>query len=69
MTILGKLSTHADGVLPLHLRTLNSGARIPIDMSRHFLAHMSAKSPLNITPNTSGVIPEVSENPPFVRLL
>ena len=33
----------------------------PIDTSGNFLAHMSAESPSNISPNPSEVISEVSE--------
>ena len=34
----------------------------PIDTSRNFLPHMSAHSPLNISPNPSEVISKVSEH-------
>ena len=33
----------------------------PINMRRNFPAHVSAESPLNISPNPSEVISEVSE--------
>ena len=36
-------------------------AQPPIDMSGNLLAHMSAESPSNISPNPSEVISEVSE--------
>ena len=49
------------GVLaPVSEHTQHS-ARLPINPSGIFSAHMSAKSPLNISPNLSEVISEVSE--------
>ena len=33
----------------------------PMDMSRNYLAHMSANPPLNVSPNPSEVISEVLE--------
>ena len=49
------------GVLAPHLRTLDGSARGPIDISEKFLAHVSAESHSNISPNPSEVISEVSE--------
>ena len=49
------------GVLAPRLRTLDVSARPPIDTRGNFPAHMSAESPLNISPNLSEVISEVSE--------
>jgi hypothetical protein len=43
------------GVLAPHLRTLDRSARLPIDTSRNFPAHISAEPPLNISPNFSEV--------------
>ena len=49
------------GVLAPRLRTLDVSARPPIETSGNFPAHMSAESPLNISPNFSEVISKVSE--------
>ena len=49
------------GVLAPCLRTLDGSDRPPIDTSGNFPAHMSAESPLNISPNLSEVISKVSE--------
>ena len=49
------------GLLDARLRTLDSVTGPPINMSRQFSAHISAKSPLNISPNSSEVVCEVSE--------
>ena len=49
------------GVLAPRLRMLEVSAIPPIDTSRNFPLHMSAESPLNISPNLSEVISEVSE--------
>jgi hypothetical protein len=49
------------GVLAPRLRTLDVTARPLIDTSEKISAHMSAESPLNISPNLSEIIPEVSE--------
>ena len=49
------------GVLAPRLRTLDVSARPPIDTSGNFPAHVSAESPLNISPNLSEVISKVSE--------
>ena len=49
------------GVLATRLRTLDGSARPPIDTSRIFPTHVSAESPLNISPNLSEVISEVIE--------
>jgi hypothetical protein len=56
------------GVLAPRLRTLAVSARSPINRSGYLLAHLSAESPLNISPNLSEVISKVSELfkiPPF----
>jgi hypothetical protein len=47
------------GVLAPRLRMLDVSARPPIDTSGNFPAHMSAESPLNISPNLSEVISKV----------
>ena len=49
------------GVIAPHLRTLDASAYPPIDTSGNVSAHMSAESTLNISPNLSEVISEVSE--------
>jgi hypothetical protein len=49
------------GVLAPRLRTIDVSARPHIDKSVNFLAHVSAESPLNISPNLSEVITEVLE--------
>ena len=49
------------GVLAPRLRTLDVSARPPIDASENFPVHMSAETPLNISPNLSEVIFEVSD--------
>ena len=49
------------GVLSPRLRTLDGVPCPPIDMSEYLLAHMSEKSPSNISPNLSEIIPEVLE--------
>ena len=43
---------------PAHTRP---SALPPIEMSGHFLVHLSAESPSNISPNPSEVLSEVSE--------
>ena len=57
-------------------RSLVCARQTPIDMSENLLAHMSAESPLNICPNFSEVISEVSEAydnfskyPPFCPIM
>ena len=49
------------GVLAPRLRTLEGSACPPIDTSSNFPVHVSAESHLNISPNLSEVISEVSE--------
>ena len=49
------------GVLAPRLCTLDGSARPPIDTSGKLLAHLSAESPLNISPNLLEVISEVLE--------
>ena len=49
------------GVLARRLRTLDVSTRPPINTSGNFPVHVSAESPLNISPNLSEVISEVSE--------
>ena len=49
------------GVLAPRLRTLGVSASPPIDTGGNFPAHVSAESHLNISPNLSEVISEVSE--------
>ena len=56
-----KISARADGGPRSRLRTLDVSSRPPIDTSGNFPAHVSAESPLNISPNLSEVISEVSE--------
>ena len=56
--ILFKFSLAPMGVLAHRLRTLD---RSLVNTSGNFPAHMSAESPLNISPNRSEVISEVSE--------
>ena len=56
-----RISAHADG--GPHSLSAHAGpfARPPISMRGNFLAHVSAESPSNISPNPSEVISEVSE--------
>jgi hypothetical protein len=49
------------GVLARRLRMLEVSTRPPINTSGNFPVHVSAESPLNISPNLSEVISEVSE--------
>ena len=56
-----KISAHADGGPRSPSAHAGPFARPPISMSGNFLAHMSAESPSNISPNPSEVISEVSE--------
>ena len=49
------------GVLAPGSAQVRPSARLPIDTSGNFPAHMSAESPSNISPNPSEVISEVSE--------
>ena len=49
------------GVLATGSEHARPSARPPINTSGNFLAHMSAESPSNISPNPSEVISEVSE--------
>ena len=59
--IKGKISAHADGGPRSPSAHSGPFARPPISMSGNFLAHVSAESPSNISPNPSEVISEVSE--------
>ena len=54
-------SAHADGGPRSPSAHPGPFARPPISMSGNFLAHVSAESPSNISPNPSEVISEVSE--------
>ena len=56
-----KISAHADGGPRSPSAHAGLFARPPISMSGNFLAHVSAESPSNISPNPSEVISEVSE--------
>ena len=56
-----RISAHADGGPRSPSAHAELFARPPISMSGNFLAHMSAESPSNISPNPSEVISEVSE--------
>ncbi len=56
-----KISAHADGGPRSPSAHAGPFARPPISMSGNFLAHVSAESPSNISPNPSEVISEVSE--------
>ena len=56
-----KFSLTPMGVLAPGSAHTRPSAQPPIDMSRNFPAHVSAKSPSNISPNPSEVISEVSE--------
>jgi hypothetical protein len=49
------------GVLAPRPRMLDVSPHPPIDTSENFPAHVCAESPLNISPNLSEVISEVSE--------
>ena len=62
------------GVLAPRLHTLDVSACPPIDTSGNFLAHVSAESPLNISPQplrshiqSFGTLGQLLEIPPFVR--
>ena len=56
-----KISAHADGGPRSPSAHAGPFARPPISMRGNFLAHVSAESPSNISPNPSEVISEVSE--------
>ena len=55
------ISTHVDGGPRSPSAHAGPFARPPISTSGNFLAHVSAESPSNISPNPSEVISEVSE--------
>ena len=55
------ISAHADGGPRSPSAHAGPFARPPISMRGNFLAHVSAESPSNISPNPSEVISEVSE--------
>ena len=57
----GTISAHADGGPRSPSAHAGPFAHPPISMSGNFLAHVSAESPSNISPNPSEVISEVSE--------
>ena len=56
-----EISAHADGGPCSPSAHAGLFARPPISMSGNFLAHVSAESPSNISPNPSEVKSEVSE--------